>query len=83
MKRECDGEFLFLVKRSPQEFVWEVLDEKYKKAFTVINAYRRERDGQVMVKLLWNDVRFSRQDVNLENALHSLTLQDGDKSDQM
>ena len=36
-----------------------------------------------MVKLLWNDVRFSRQDVNLENALHSLTLQDGDKSDQM
>ena len=42
IKRECDGEFLFLVKRSPQEFVWEMLDEKYKKAFTVINAYWRE-----------------------------------------
>ena len=81
VKRGNGGEFLFLVRRNPQECGWEVLDEKYQKAFKVVDAYRCESDGQVIVNLQWNDVRYNqRQDVNLENALHSLTLQDGDQS---
>ena len=77
-KRDSDGKFLFLVQDNSQESHWEELERKYEKLFKVVDFYRREGDGKIMLQVIWKHPKGKEniENFKFEKAFGSLAIQD-------